>query len=71
MKLAIATENQETGKAVFYFNFFIYNFFIEGDPETLNRFQNLTLEGINKRVYQLKDMVKNFAEDVFPGWYIL
>jgi hypothetical protein len=36
----------------------------------LARFERLTLEGIGKRVYQLKDMTKRFAKKVFPaGWY--
>ena len=36
----------------------------------LKRFECLTLDGIGKRVYQLKDMTTKFADNVFPGWYI-
>ena len=39
--------------------------------EMLKRFECLTLEGLGKRVYQLKDMTTKFANNVFPakkGW---
>ena len=35
--------------------------------EMLKRFECLTLEGLGKRVYQLKDMTTKFADNVFPA----
>ena len=35
--------------------------------EMLQRFECLTLDGIGKRVYQLKDMTTKFANNVFPA----
>ena len=43
-------------------------FYLEDYQEMLKRFERLELDGNSKKVFQLKDMAKNFAKTVFPGW---